>query len=647
VPAVTIQDLLLLQTYPHGILHSGKSKPIAKQFGDCFLLWNNIRIFAKEKETQQLNTDMPTLNWIGKDKVVGLHNDVPFHVLEHGYGFTADGGKTETETGSGNKIIHGDNLTALKSLLPEYEGRIDCIYIDPPYNTGNENWVYNDNVNDPRIKRWLGEVVGKEGEDLSRHDKWCCMMYPRLRLLKNLLSEYGTIFISIDDRELLNLRYICNEIFGECNFLAQFIWQKRTSPDMRKLVSTAHEYICAYCKNIQNLEDSINKVSFGEDNLKVFKNPDNDPRGPWVSSDYTAQGFRPNQMYEIVTPGGSTYTPPEGKCWKNIESEFLRQKEEGRIWFGIDGNGFPRRKTYLAERDGMNIWTWWDNKSVGHTQEATQEIGRIFGKAAIFDYPKPTRLIERIVQIATKKNSIVLDSFAGSGTTAHAVLDLNKKDGGNRKFILIEMMDYADTITAERVKRVMTGYPYKGKKEEEIYSKKLTPRNIANGEKLLAEAQAKADEEAKNYTKVSKPKIQDNCLKVIGTIVTDEKMPGLGGAFDYYELGPSLFDKDGFLNEEVGEDAIREYVYYSETRQHLTRQREESSKYLLDTFGSTAYYFYYEPHCMTSLDFKSPLHIAEKADQYIIYADVCYLPDDYMRKHHIIFKKIPRDIRQF
>ena len=590
---------------------------------------------------------MPTLNWIGKDKVVSLHNDVPFHVLEHGYGFTADGGKTGVETGSGNKIIHGDNLTALKSLLPEYEERIDCIYIDPPYNTGNENWVYNDNVNDPHIKRWLGEVVGKEGEDLSRHDKWCCMMYPRLRLLKNLLSEHGTIFISIDDRELLNLRYICNEIFGESNFLAQFIWQKRTSPDMRKLVSTAHEYICAYCKNIQNLDDSINKVSFGEDNLKAFKNPDNDPRGPWVSSDYTAQGFRPNQMYEIVTPGGARYTPPEGKCWKNVESEFLRQKEEGRIWFGLDGNGFPRRKTYLAERDGMNIWTWWDNKSVGHTQEATQEIGKIFGKATIFDYPKPTRLLKRIVQIATKKNSIILDSFAGSGTTAHAVLDLNKKDGGNRKFILIEMMDYADTITAERVKRVRTGYPYKGKKEEEIYSKRLTQKNIAHGEKLLAEAQAKADDEAKNYTKVSKPKIQDNCLKVIGTIVTDEKMPGLGGAFDYYELGPSLFDKDGFLNEDVGEDAIREYVYYSETRQHLTRQRQESSKYLLDTFGGTAYYFYYEPHCMTSLDFKSPLHIAEKADQYIIYADVCYLPDDYMRKHHIIFKKIPRDIRQF
>lgn len=304
---------------------------------------------------------------------------------------------------AGTRLFMVIILRLLNHCSPEYEGRIDCIYIDPPYNTGNENWVYNDNVNDPRIKRWLGEIVGKEGEDLSRHDKWCCMMYPRLRLLKDLLSEHGTIFISIDDRELLNLRYICNEIFGESNFLAQFIWQKRTSPDMRKLVSTAHEYICAYCKNIQNLDDSINKVSFGEDNLKAFKNPDNDPRGPWVSSDYTAQGFRPNQMYEIVTPGGARYTPPEGKCWKNIESEFLRQKEEGRIWFGFDGNGFPRRKTYLAERDGMNIWTWWDNKSVGHTQEATQEIGKIFGKATIFDYPKPTRLVERIVQIATKK----------------------------------------------------------------------------------------------------------------------------------------------------------------------------------------------------------------------------------------------------
>ena len=592
---------------------------------------------------------MPTLNWIGKDKVVSLHNDVPFHVLEHGYGFTADGGKTEVETGSGNKIIHGDNLTALKSLLPEYEGRVDCIYIDPPYNTGNENWVYNDNVNDPRIKRWLGEVVGKEGEDLSRHDKWCCMMYPRLRLLKQLLSEHGVIFISIDDNEYATLHGLCDEILGESNYIATIVWQKRTSPDARRILSAGHEYILIYTKRLDETFNGIHKLSWNEESAKNYKNPDNDPRGPWISTDCTAQAGHgtKNQFYKMITPAGRVIELPDNLCWRFTKQRMDEEIAAGRIWFGVDGRGVPRKKTYLSESEGHNVWTWWPNTEVGHTQEATKELTNILEATAKFDYPKPVRLIKRALEIATNKDSIILDSFAGSGTTAHAVLDLNKKDGGNRKFILIEMMDYADTITAERVKRVMTGYPYKGEKKEEIYSKKLTPKNITQGDKLLAEAQAKADDEAKNYTKVSKPKIQDNCLKVIGTIVTDEKMPGLGGAFDYYELGPSLFDKDGFLNEDVGEDAIREYVYYSETRQHLTRQRQESSKYLLDTFGGTAYYFYYEPHCMTSLDFKSPLHIAEKADQYIIYADVCYLPDDYMRKHRIIFKKIPRDIRQF
>ena len=282
--------------------------------------------------------------------MINHHAEVPFRVLQHKYGYRGEQPADKTATHGGNKIIHGDNLEALKALLPEYEGRVDCIYIDPPYNTGNEGWGYNDNVNDPHIRKWLGEVVGAEGEDLSRHDKWLCMMYPRLRLLQQLLSENGTIFISIDDRELIHLREVCNEIFGYNNFLALFVWQKRTSPDMRKIVSTAHEYICAYCKNIDNLNESINKLSFGEEQVNAFKNPDNDPRGSWTSSDYTAQGFRPNQMYEIITPGGAHYFPPKGKCWKNIESEFIRQKEEGRMWFGLDGNGFPRRKNYLSER---------------------------------------------------------------------------------------------------------------------------------------------------------------------------------------------------------------------------------------------------------------------------------------------------------
>ncbi len=457
------------------------------------------------------------------------------------------------------------------------------IYIDPPYNTGNENWVYNDNVNDPRIKKWLGEVVGKEGEDLSRHDKWLCMMYPRLRLLHRLLSQDGVIFISIDDREQVSLRMICNEIFGESNFLAQFIWQKRTSPDMRKLVSTAHEYVCTYCKDISFLNCAINRVALSEEDVKSYKNPDDDPRGPWTSSDFTAQGFRPNQMYEITTPGGIKYTPPEGRCWKNIESEFLRQKEEGRMWFGVDEKGIPRRKTYLFERDGKNVWTWWDNKGVGHTQEATKEIGKIFGTPTVFDYPKPVRLIQRIIQIASHENSIVLDCFTGSGTTAQAVLNLNKLDRGHRKFILIEMEDYADAITAERIKRVIDGY----------------------GE-------------------------------------DKKKVPGTGGSFSYYELGEPIFNGDN-LNEDIGEEEIRKYVYFAETKKLISSQRADEPCYM-GTHMDVAYYFDYEKDGITTLN-RNFLHtVKTKATAYVIYADLCTLSERELEKWHITFKKIPRDI---
>ena len=520
---------------------------------------------------------MPSLNWIGKDKVLNHHNEVPYRILDKKYEYGSHD--------AGNMIIHGDNLEALKSLLPQYEGKIKCIYIDPPYNTGNEGWVYNDNVNDPKIRKWLGEVVGKEGEDLSRHDKWLCMMYPRLRLLQKLLDRDGVIFISIDDREQVSLRMLCNEIFGESNFVAQFIWQKRTSPDMRKLVSTAHEYICAYCKDITNLYDAVNKVALSEEDANNYKNPDDDPRGPWASSDFTAQGFRPNQMYEITTPGGAKYTPPEGRCWKNIESEYLRQVEEGRMWFGTDGKGIPRRKTYLAEREGKNVWTWWDNKGVGHTQEATKEIGKIFGTPTAFDYPKPVRLIQRIIQIATHEDSIVLDSFAGSGTTAHAVLNMNKADGGNRRFILIEMGDYADTITAERVKRVIDGY---------------------------GEGKSKAE--------------------------------GTGGGFSYYELGEKLFTDNEYLNPNVDDEVIREYIWYMETRSAYCKPDLEDNRYFLGLHNDTAYYFNYEKDARTALDNDFLKTIKTKADGYVIYADTCSLSEAKMNRYNITFKKIPRDI---
>ena len=527
---------------------------------------------------------MPTLEWIGKSKVVNHHLDVPYHVLERKYSYDEIGQHRE-DNGSENMIIHGDNLIALKSLLPQYEGKIKCIYIDPPYNTGNENWVYNDNVNDPRIKKWLGEVVGKEGEDLSRHDKWLCMMYPRLRLLQKLLAEDGVIFISIDDNEQANLKHICDEIFGVNNFIAQMIWQKRTSPDARRKISVGHEYILVYVKNASGLFKEFNKLAWDEQSAKSYKNPDNDPRGPWISTDCTAQAGHgtKNQFYTMVTPAGREINLPDNLCWRYTKERMDEEIKKGRIWFGADGKGVPRKKTYLYESEGRNLWTWWSNTEVGHTQEATKELTKIFGNSALFDYPKPVRLIQRIIQIATNSNAIILDSFSGSGTTAHAVLNANKADNGNRRFILIEMEDYADTITAERVKRVIKGY----------------------GE-------------------------------------DKKKVTGTGGNFSYYELGSPIFKGDN-LNEEIGEDGIRKYVYFTETKQLISRKKDEEPKFM-GIHMDTAYYFHYEKDSITTLN-RDFLHtVKTKASGYVIYADLCTLSERELEKWHITFKKIPRDI---
>lgn len=363
-------------------------------------------------------------------------------------------GKEGTPGGfnSENLYIEGDNLEVLKLLQETYLGKIKMIYIDPPYNTGND-FVYEDDFAQS-TEEYLANSgqYDEEGNRLVKnmdtngrfHTDWLNMIYPRLKLAKDLLSDDGVIFISIDDNEQENIRKVCDEIFGEQNFIAQFIWQRRTSPDMRKRVSSAHDYIVTYSKNAEKITDAINKVRLSEKDALNYANPDNDPRGPWASSDFTAQGYRPNQMYEITTPGGAKYTPPEGRCWKNIESEFLLQCKEGRIWFGKDGMGIPRRKTYLSERDGKNVWTWWPNSEVGHSQEATQEVKTLFAGHSYFDYPKPVRLLKKVIQIGTHPDSYILDFFAGSSTTAHAVMQLNAEDNGNRKFIMVQLPEETD-----------------------------------------------------------------------------------------------------------------------------------------------------------------------------------------------------------
>lgn len=580
---------------------------------------------------------MPTLNWIGKDKVLNHHLEVPFHVLERQYSFD-EAGKHEEDNGSENMIIHGDNLLALKSLLPKYEGKIKCIYIDPPYNTGNENWVYNDNVNDPHIQRWLHQVVGKEGEDLSRHDKWLCMMYPRLKLLQRLLADDGVIFISIDDNEQANLKLICDEIFGVNCFVADTSWQRTysTRNDSKGIVSEV-EHVLIYSKQTNWNPNKLPRTA--EMNSK-YKNPDNDI-AVWRTDNAYAPGAVSHQgmVYAIQHPfNGKMLYPSNGSCWryqqetmlaimngwceyelkeiddineralicgvaegdvrKNVKAIVLKKslsesKEHAekvlkkgpwpKFFFTKNGKGGIARKTYLKNVGGKLPTNLWKHDDVGHTDEAKKEMLNIFGGKTTFDTPKPTRLLQFILTIATNKDSIILDSFAGSGTTAHAVLNMNKADGGNRKFICIEMMDYADTITAERVKRVINGY--------------------GEGKKAV---------------------------------------DGTGGNFSYYELGEPLLVDDK-LNNAVSTEKIREYIYYMETKQALPEASADEPM-LIGVYHGAAYYFNYEKDASTTLNAAFLKSIKTQAEAYVIYADTCVLSENKLQQFHITFKKIPRDI---
>ncbi|MCY4653683.1 MAG: site-specific DNA-methyltransferase [Dehalococcoidia bacterium] len=361
-----------------------------------------------------------------------------------------------------NLVIHGDNLHALKALLPRYAGRVKCIYIDPPYNTGNEGWVYNDRVNSPLMKAWLKENGPVDNEDLERHDKWLCMMWPRLHLLRELLSEDGVIFVSIDDNEQHHLRMLMDEIFGEKNFPATIIWQKIFSPkNTAKYFSQDHDFILAYARDIEIWRP--NQLERSEQALRRYRNLDDDPRGLWSSSDLTARNYYSQGTYEVTSPSGAKFKPSVGNYFRVSQERFNELDRDGRIWWGSDGNNMPRLKRYISEvKAGVVPQTLWNYSDVGHTQGAKQELVSLLDferSEDVFNTVKPSSLIKRILQIATDRDSLVLDAFAGSGTTAHAVLALNKEDGGNRKFILVECEDYADTITAERVRRVINGVP--------------------------------------------------------------------------------------------------------------------------------------------------------------------------------------------
>ena len=392
---------------------------------------------------------MPLLNWIGKEAVVNHDKEVPFRLLKKIK--SASVGEN-----SQNLIVHGDNLEALKALMPYYGGKIKCIYIDPPYNTGNENWVYNDKVNSPKIKKWLGKVVGGEAEDLNRHDKWLCMMYPRLKLLKDLLAEDGSIFISIDDNEHCNLKIAMDEIFGGENFVTTIIWQKKyTQSNDAKYFSSTHDFIICYAKEKENPNFHIRLLPRTAEQDARYKNPDNDPRGPWMTQPLHAKSGT-DRTYEFKFTNEVTWKPPVG-TFPRYSIETLKSADrDGTIWFGKKGDAVPRLKKYLNEmKDGVIPKTIWLYDEVGSNDDAKRSVKELFDDNP-FDSPKPPTLIKQIVQLSSDNDGIILDSFAGSGTTGHAVLDLNKQDGGSRKFIMVEMENgIAKDITAERVKRAI------------------------------------------------------------------------------------------------------------------------------------------------------------------------------------------------
>lgn len=400
---------------------------------------------------------MPTLEFKGKHHIYAHHLTVPYRQLK------VDKSRSCNPSGKGdNLIIHGDNLHALKALLPYYANSIKCIYIDPPYNTGNEAWIYNDNVNNPPMQEWLKENSPIDNEDMERHDKWLCMMWPRLHLLKELLADDGVIFISIDDNELYHLRILMDEIFGEENFLANIAWEKRYSRNNdAKLFYSKKDAILVFRKSH---ELNILRETRTDEANSLYTNPDDDPRGPWMTTPYARKSSKmhENLVYPIINPNTGEKVIHPDYAWKYSKEQHEIHVRESRLWWGKFNNAkYPRLKVFLSEvSNGMVPIDIWFHEDSGTSDEGTREVKEIFNtEDTLFNYPKPSRLIQRIISLVTKPdgNDIILDSFAGSGTTAHAVLALNKKDNGNRKFILIECEDYADSITAERVRRVIIG----------------------------------------------------------------------------------------------------------------------------------------------------------------------------------------------
>ncbi|MFZ4525903.1 MAG: site-specific DNA-methyltransferase [Chlorobium sp.] len=515
---------------------------------------------------------MPELSFKGKEFVFNHHLAVPHRPL------VPDAAKSVGEPRlDGNLIIHGDNLHALKSLLPMYAGKVDCVFIDPPYNTGNEGWCYNDNVNSPMMQQWLNEnPVGIE--DGLRHDKWCAMMWPRLRLLHDLLGDAGSIWITLDDNEVHRARMMLDAIYGEDNFVATVCWQNKVSPaNDSKYFSDDFDYIIVYAKN--KVVWRPNGLERTEKQEAYYSNPDADPRGPWNSATYTcnkSKSERPNLYYEIKNPiTGETVWPSESAVWRYSKETHAEVEAEGLLYWGANGTArMPRLKRFLSNAGCVVPRTVWSYLDTGHTQGAMTELKALVGESP-FQTPKPHSLLKRILEISTSEHSIILDSFAGSGTTAHAVLAANQKDGGNRKFILVECEEYADNLTAERVRRVIGGYDFQGTQREELLKKSITFTDLKNSSKVLQQIAGIENMESHRFDKIEK-KVKDGELLVEGVKSITDRIEGLGGSFTYCTLGEAI-DMEKMLTGEnlPGFEQLGALLFHTATNEVIDPEKME------------------------------------------------------------------------
>jgi len=562
---------------------------------------------------------MPTIDFKGKQFVYSHHLSVPFRELKVSAdkSLPAKGSKPSLDD---NLIIHGDNLEALKALLPTHAGKVDCIFIDPPYNTGNEGWCYNDNVRSPLMQEWLKKSANPvDKEDLERHDKWLCMMWPRLQLLKELLSDKGVIFVCIDENENHNLKSLLDEIFHSENHIADFVWHTNGHSDNQFDVKVNHECIFCYSKNIEEAslgyvvdhntrEDSNLWKGFAENSITKngSKNPPSEitlPIGfpvkteeaisnpphkvdPSFFDDVSKQKFISRDLtkkYEITYPIHlSPFTSENGKLikplkvfsgWANAKKlqafidsgcKELSEKNGDKISFYLSKKGVIY---YYKERaSARNIFSVLQNFTT--TEKMSYQLEAM---GLDFKYPKPVDLVKYVLEVSgIDRDSIVLDSFAGSGTTAHAVLELNRQDKGNRKFILVESEDYADELTAERTRKVITGYPYKGVQIQELFAEKITFETFKKKHTPLLEKIEKVVEtHSDNFDKIKK-EIKDGVLTVTGERKIQDHAPGIGGSFTYCTLGEPIQIESLLTGEGMPSfEALARYVFYTATGHSL------------------------------------------------------------------------------